>query len=315
MTHDQSIGIVGLGAMGSRMARRLLQAGYAVTGYDINREAVASLRQDGGTMAENPAEAATGVNVLLIMVASAAQAEEVLFGPSGALTTLPAGSTVMLCSTVPPDFMQQLENRLMERNVQLLDAPVSGGVAGAEQGTLTAMVAGSDAAYTTCEPILSTFASKIYRLGNKPGQGSTVKIVNQLLVGVHIATTMEAVALGARLGVDLERMYEVITNSSGASNVFTRRVPDVIADHNPPGGALEIFVKDLSIVLEAGLHARFPLPMTASAHQLFLMGAAAGFGQDNASALIKVFERLAGIQVATQHAERETTQGESVTNN
>lgn len=298
--HALRLGIVGLGAMGSRMARRLLQAGYAVTGYDINREAVAGLQRDGGSVAADPAEAATGVAVLLIMVASAAQAEAVLFDPSGALTTLPEGATVMLCSTVPPDYVQQLGKRLQERGVLLLDAPVSGGVAGAEQGTLTAMVAGSDTAYAVCEPLLGTFAAKIYRLGDKPGQGTTVKIINQLLNGVHIATTMEAVALGARLGVDLERMYEVISNSSGTSNAFNRRVPEVMAENNAPGGALDIFVKDLSIVLEAGLQARFPLPMTASAHQLFLMGAAAGLGQDNANALIKVFELLAGIQVAAQ---------------
>ena len=302
----KAVGVIGLGAMGGHMARRLVQAGFTVWGHDINAEAIQRLRRDGGHAAADAAEAASNAAVVLLMVASAAQSEQVLFGPDGVLTTLPEGRTVMVCSTVPPDFMEQLGQRLGERGVLLLDAPVSGGVSGAEQGTLTAMVAGSDAAYAACEAVLAAFAPKIYRLGDVPGQGTTVKIINQLLVGVHIATTVEAVALAARLGVDLERLYEVISNSSGASSAFTSRVPDIIAGKSPPGGALDIFVKDLSIVLEAGLHAQFPLPMTATAHQLFLMGAAAGFGRDNASTLIKVFERLTGIQVAAGHADAES---------
>jgi 3-hydroxyisobutyrate dehydrogenase len=196
--------------------------------------------------------------------------------------------------------MQDLGQRLHDRGFPLLDAPVSGGVSGAADGTLTMMAAGSAAAFEACEPIIPVLASKVYPLGDTPGQGTTVKVLNQLLTGVHLATTIEVVALAVRLGVDLERASEVISNSAGASRVFMSRVPELLSGAETPGGALDIFVKDLGIVLDVGKEAHFPLPMSASAHQLFLMGSAAGLGQEPANSLIKVFEKLAGIRMPTR---------------
>jgi 3-hydroxyisobutyrate dehydrogenase-like beta-hydroxyacid dehydrogenase len=196
--------------------------------------------------------------------------------------------------------MQELGQRLHNRGFPLLDAPVSGGVSGAADGTLTMMAAGSAAAFEACGPIIPVLTSKVYPLGDAPGQGTTVKVLNQLLTGVHLAATMEAVALALRLGVDLERAYEVISNSAGASRVFTSRVPELLSGVETPGGALDIFVKDLGIVLDVGKDAHFPLPISASAHQLFLMGSAAGLGQEPANSLLKVFEKLAGIRMPTR---------------
>jgi 3-hydroxyisobutyrate dehydrogenase len=292
-----SLAFIGLGAMGSPMSARLVQSGFTVTGYDINDAAMAALRQVGGQMATTPAEAASNASVLIIIVASAQQVDDVLFGPNGALTTLPAGSAIMVCSTVPPSYMQALGQRLHDRGFPLLDAPVSGGLSGAADGTLTMMAAGSAAAFEACGPIMPVLASKIYPLGDAPGQGTTVKVLNQLLTGVHLATTTEAVALALRLGVDLERAYEVISNSAGASRVFTNRVPELLSGAETTGGALDIFVKDLGIVLDVGKEAHFPLPISASAHQLFLMGSAAGLGQEPANSLLKVFEKIAGIRM------------------
>jgi 3-hydroxyisobutyrate dehydrogenase len=253
------------------MAGRLVTSGFAVTGYDINPAAMERLRQAGGQTAASAAAAAAEAHLLVTIVASSQQVEEVLFGDTGALTTLTAGSTIMVCSTVPPDYMQALGQRLQERGFELLDAPVSGGVTGAANGTLTVMASGSAAAFEACEPLLPILTAKQYRLGNVPGHGSICKVINQLLVGVHHAVTVEAMALAARVGADLEAVYEVIANSSGASQVFVNRVPDLLCQNETPSGVLDIFVKDLGIVLGVGQVAHFPLPMAVRALRMVLM--------------------------------------------
>lgn len=291
------IGVIGLGAMGMGMARRLVGAGFAVRGCDVRREAVLELQQAGGMAAASPAEAARGADVLLVMVVSAAQAETVLYGQEGAIAELPAGSVVILSSTVPPSFVGALGERLAASGHLLLDAPVSGGVARAASGGLTIMASGAPAAFAKAEGVLAAVAEKVYRLGDAPGTGSTVKAVNQLLAGVHIAVAAEAMAFGTRAGADPRTLFEVISNSAGNSWMFTNRVPHMLAGDYTPLSAVDIFVKDLGQVLDAGRELRFPLPLAAAAHQLFLMAAAAGLGREDDSAVVKVFERLAGIAV------------------
>ena len=283
--------------MGGPMASRLVTSGFTVTGYDINPAAMERLRQAGGQTASSVAEAATDADLLVTIVASAAQVEEVLFGDTGALTTLRSGSTIMVCSTVPPDYMQSLGERLQGRGFELLDAPVSGGVTGAANGSLTVMASGSAAAFEACDPLLPILTAKQYRLGDVPGHGSICKVINQLLVGVHHAVTVEAMALAARVGADLTAVYDVVANSSGASQVFVNRVPDLLHENETPSGVLDIFVKDLGIVLGVGQESHFPLPMAASAHQMFLMGSAAGLGQERPIDLIKIYEKLAGLRL------------------
>ncbi len=298
----QRLAFIGLGAMGGPMASRLVAEGFKVTGYDINPAAMEHLRHAGGQSATSAAEAAANADTLITIVASAQQVEEVLFGDAGALSTLPAGSAIMVCSTVPPDYMQTLGERLQDLGYDLLDAPVSGGVAGAANGTLTVMASGSAAAFEACEPLFPILTAKQYRLGNVPGHGSICKVINQLLVGVHHVATVEAMALAARAGADLEAVYEVIANSSGASQVFVNRVPDLLREDKQPSGVLDIFVKDLGIVLGVGQEAHFPLPMAASAHQMFLMGSAAGLGQERPIDLIKIYEKLAGLHIVPGQA-------------
>jgi 3-hydroxyisobutyrate dehydrogenase len=223
-----------------------------------------------------------------------------LYGHNGALTTLPVGATVMLCSTVPPAYVQRLAERLAEKRLLLLDAPVSGGVARAADGGLTVMASGSAAAFAACEPALAALSFRVYRLGEAPGIGSSVKMINQLLAGVHIAAAAEAMALAARAGLDPQRVFEVISNSAGASWMFSNRVPHMLTGDYTPHSALDIFVKDLGMVLDTGHALRFPLPVAAAAHQMFLMGAAAGLGRQDDAAVVKVYEQIAGIQVARQ---------------
>jgi putative dehydrogenase len=303
LTHDvQHIACIGLGAMGGAMATRLVHAGFRVTGYDISEPARRRLQQTGGHVATSPAEATANSFLLLVMVTNAEQAEASLFGPTGATTTLATGATVMLCSTVPPAFVRDVERRLGDRDIILLDAPVSGGVGAAGNGTLTIMASGSEAAFAACEKVLATLAGKVYRLGETAGIGSSVKMINQLLAGIHIAAAAEAMALAVQAGLDPKVVFEVISNSAGSSWMFTNRVPHMLAGDYTPYSALDIFVKDLGIVLDTGKALRFPLPLAASAHQIFLMGAAAGLGRADDAAVVQVYEKLAGIQVSTPPA-------------
>jgi 3-hydroxyisobutyrate dehydrogenase len=286
--------------MGGAMAAHLVRRDFAVYGYDVSPAAIQRLQGAGGRGAEDPAAAASNAPLLLIMVATAEQVETVLFGSHGAATVLAPGATVMLCSTVPPAYVQGLAQRLADRGIALLDAPVSGGVARAADGGLTIMASGSAAAFTACEPVLAALSSKVYRLGEAPGVGSSVKMINQLLAGVHIAAAAEAMALAARVGLDAQVVFEVISNSAGASWMFTNRVPHMLTGDYTPHSALDIFVKDLGIVLDTGAALRFPLPVAAAAHQMFLMGAAAGLGRQDDAAVVKVYEQIAGIHIVRQ---------------
>jgi 3-hydroxyisobutyrate dehydrogenase len=295
-----SVGFVGLGAMGLGMATRLHSAGFAVTGYDVYPPALEKFAAAGGATATTAAGAAQGADVLVLMVVNAEQAEAVLFGADGAAVALAPGSVVMLCSTVKPEYARKTGQRLAELGLAPLDAPVSGGVVKAAAGQLSIMASGSPAAFAKSEPVLAALAEKVYRLGDQCGQGSTVKMVNQLLAGVHIAASAEAMAFGVKAGVDPQQLYEVISNSAGASWMFQNRVPHMLAGDYTPFSAVDIFVKDLGIVLETGQMQRFPLPLAAAAHQLFLMAAAAGYGRLDDAAVVKVFEQLAGISVTRQ---------------
>ena len=170
-----------------------------------------------------------------------------------------------------------------------LDAPISGGAARAASGQMTMMTAGSAAAYDKVGPALDAMAAKVYRLGDKAGAGSKVKIINQLLAGVHIAAAAEAMALGLREGVDAKALYEVITNSAGNSWMFENRMAHVLAGDYTPLSAVDIFVKDLGLVLDTARASKFPLPLSATAHQMFMQASSAGHGREDDSAVIKIF--------------------------
>ncbi len=292
---DDTVGFIGLGAMGGEMARHLVAKGIRVQGFDLRSEAVARLAAQGGVACASPAEAAAGVSALVLMVASAAQVEAVL--ADGSEAALPPGAAVILHSTVPPSFAAALGARLEAAGHPFLDAPVSGGQVGARDGRLTIMASGSPAAFAAAAPVLASYSQKVWRLGDVAGAGSTVKLVNQHLAGVHIVAAAEAMALAARAGVDPGLVFEVISTSAGRSWMFENRVPHMLARDFTPLSAVEIFVKDLGIVLDAGRERRFPLPLAAVAHQQFLAAAAAGLGAEDDAAVVKVYEKLAGIEV------------------
>lgn len=286
----RSVGVIGLGAMGQGVAANLIEAGFDVYGCDLRQDAVETFVERGGRACETPAALGAQCDVVIVLVVNAAQTDAVLFGENGAVHGLRPGSVVVSSATVQPRYAEQLGKRLAEKEVMLIDSPVSGGIAGAASGTLSLLSSGPDAAYEACGDVLDAISSKVYRLGTEHGVGSRVKVINQLLVGVQIAAAAEAMALGLREGVDPERLYEVITHSAGNSWAFADRVPHILkGDYSPPHTALDIFVKDLGMVLEAARATTFPLPLASTAYQMFAAASAAGFGQEDDTAVIKTF--------------------------
>ena len=297
MAEKPKVGVIGLGAMGMGVARSLLHAGFPVVACDVREEALDAIAAEGATVAATPAALGRQVSVVVVLVVNADQTEQVLFGQDGAATTLSPGALVIASSTVAPEFAERLGARLEAQGLLLLDAPLSGGAAKAATGQMTIMSSGTAAAYAKAEEVLAAIAAKVYRLGDRPGMGSKVKTINQLLAGVHIAAAAEAMALGIRAGVDPDALYEVIANSAGSSWMFQNRVPHILAGDYTPLSAVNIFVKDLGIVLDAARKMTFPLPLTATAHQMFLAASAHGHGGEDDSAVVKVFAALAGLDL------------------
>ncbi|XP_030937464.1 uncharacterized protein LOC115962725 isoform X3 [Quercus lobata] len=293
------IGFIGLGAMGFGMATHLLRSNFCVLGYDAYKPTLTRFSEVGGLVCNSPAEASKDVDVLIIMVTNEAQAESVIYGDLGAVSALPSGASIILSSTVSPGFVSQLEQRLINdgKNLKLVDAPVSGGVKRAAMGTLTIMASGTDEALKSTGLVLAALSEKLYIIRGGCGAGSGVKMVNQLLAGVHIASGAEAVAFGARLGINTRMLFDVITNSGGTSWMFENRVPHMLDGDYTPYSALDIFVKDLGIVSHECSSHKVPLHIATVAHQLFLSGSAAGWGRQDDSGVVKVYETLTGVIV------------------
>jgi len=291
-----NIGVIGLGAMGSGMAKSLRRAGHAVHVCDARPGAAEAFAQEGGVACATPADVGRSCQVVVSVVVNAQQTEAVLFGPQGAAAAMAAGSVFVMCSTVDPNWSVALESRLEALGLLYLDAPLSGGAAKAASGEMTMMTAGKPAAFERCEGLLEAMAAKVYKLGDRAGNGSKVKIINQLLAGVHIAAAAEAMALGLREGVDAAALYEVITHSAGNSWMFENRMAHVLKADYTPLSAVDIFVKDLGLVLDTARASKFPLPLASTAHQMFMQASTAGFAKEDDAAVIKIFP---GIELPT----------------
>lgn len=293
------IGFIGLGAMGFGMATHLLKSNFCVVGYDVYKPTLTRFANAGGLIGNSPAETSKDVDVLVVMVTNETQAESVLYGDLGAVAALPSGASIILSSTVSPAFVSQLERRLQGegKGLKLVDAPVSGGVKRASEGTLTIMASGTDEALTCTGSVLSALSEKLYVIRGGCGAGSGVKMINQLLAGVHIASGAEAMAFGARLGLNTRMVFDFVKNSGGTSWMFENRVPHMLDNDYTPYSALDIFVKDLGIVCRESSSLKVPLHIATVAHQLFLAGSAAGWGRQDDAGVVKVYETLTGVKV------------------
>lgn len=294
---DMSVCVIGLGSMGFGMAASLLRAGFSVTGYDLNADAMARLVALGGKAGQNPAEAASGANVVLCVVVNAAQTESALFGPDGAASAMAQGGVILSCATMPPDAARDFAARAAKAGQDYLDAPISGGAVRAAAGELTIMASGKAAVFTRVRPVLDCIATKVYELGEEAGVGAAFKIVNQLLAGVHIAAACEAITFAKAMDLDISKVYEVITASAGNSWMFENRVPHILEGDYSPRSAVDIFTKDLGIISDMGRGMKFPTPIASMALQMFVMTAAAGMGRDDDASVARMIAGLAGLDL------------------
>lgn len=289
----QHVAFIGLGSMGRPMARNLVRAGFDVRGFDLSPAALAALTAAGGTASASIRDACSGAGAIILMVVNAAQAEAVLF-EGGALDAAPAEAIVCLTATCPPQQVAVIAARVAATGRRFVDCPVSGGVVGATAGTLTIMAAAPAADLEAVLPVLSAMGSRTLHVGDAPGQGATVKTVNQLLCGVHIVVAAEALSLAERIGVDTSRMLDILTETSAASWMLDDRGPRMIEADPEVTSAVDIFVKDLGIVLETGRETKAALPMTALAFQLFNATSGRGDGAADDSQVIRAYRALNG---------------------
>ena len=292
---NYAVCIIGLGSMGMGAATSCINAGLTTYGVDLNPQALAALQQAGAKKAAtSAADFAAELDAVLLLVVNANQVKQILFGENGLAAQLKPNTPVMVSSTIAAADAKEIEQKLLAYNLPMLDAPVSGGAAKAAAGQMTVMASGSESTFAQLQPVLDAVAGKVYRIGDQIGLGATVKIIHQLLAGVHIAAGAEAMALAARAGIPLDVMYDVVTNAAGNSWMFENRMRHVVDGDYSPKSAVDIFVKDLGLVADTAKALHFPLPLASTAFNMFTSASNAGFGKEDDSAVIMIF---AGIEL------------------
>jgi 3-hydroxyisobutyrate dehydrogenase-like beta-hydroxyacid dehydrogenase len=274
------------------MASRLAEAGFELKVFDVVAERARPLVEIGAASAASPKEAAEGSEALVLMVANAAQANDVLFGDGGVAGALPEGAAVVVMSTIGPEAVRELDQELAGRGLRTLDAPVSGGVARAERGDLLIMAGGPQDLFEELRPALEAMGSSVVHCGPRVGDGQAVKLVNQLLCGVHIAAAAEALAYAESLGLDPRFVFETIRHGAANSFMLEDRGERMLEEeYVPPKSALDIFVKDMGLVGKAAEERGFEAPLAAAALEMYLSGRDAGLGAEDDSGVIRVFRR------------------------
>lgn len=293
---QKKIAVIGLGSMGYGMAQSLLRADHLVYGYDINPKTTTRFQVEGGSIGALP-DVAPIFDAVVVVVLNAAQTESVLFGADGVVGMLKPGVAVMSCATVAPDFARQMAEKCNAVGVHYLDAPISGGSVKASQGALSIMASGTHDAFAAARPVLDATAATVFELGDSAGSGSAMKAVNQLLAGVHIAAMAEAMTFGMTQGVTPAQFVEVISKCAGTSWMLENRAPHIVAGDYTPHSSVDIWPKDLGIVLDVAKSAKFGAPLTAAALQQFLAASGSGLGSEDDAAVAKVYARNAGLNL------------------
>ncbi|MBX2880843.1 MAG: NAD-binding protein [Granulosicoccus sp.] len=293
---NKNIAVFGLGSMGYGIAQSILRAGHKTFGFDVNPSQVERFVADGG-IAGDTDDIPDNLDVVMIVVLNAAQTESVLLGEQGCLARLKPGACVIACATVPPEFARAMEARCNAVGVHYLDAPISGGAKKAAIGQLSVMASGQPAAFESAQAALDATSEKVFNLGDTAGPGSAMKAVNQLLAGVHIASMAEAMTFGMTQGMQPAQIVEVISQCAGSSWMFENRAPHVVEGDYTPHSSVNIWPKDLGIVLDIAKQSNFSAPLTAAALQQFVAAAGSGLGHEDDAAVAKVYARNAGIEL------------------
>lgn len=294
--NTHKIAVFGLGSMGYGIASSILKAGHTTYGFDVSTELVDKFIDEGGRSGEI-SDIAASLNNAVIVVLNAAQTESVLFGDYGIVSQMTPGSCIIACATVPPDFARDMASRCAERGIHYLDAPISGGSVKAAAGQLSIMASGTPEAFAAARIVLEATAETVFELGDSAGAGSAMKAVNQLLAGVHIATMAEAITFGITQGVTPEKFLEVISQCAGTSWMLENRAPHIVAGDYTPHSSVDIWPKDLGIVLDIAKQCSFSAPITAAALQQFIAASGSGLGREDDAAVAKVYARNAGLKL------------------
>lgn len=288
------VAVIGLGAMGGGMARACLRAGLEVLGVDMDPARADAFRAEGG-LSGDVAAIGPSLDAAIVVVVNAAQVEDAVFGPAGVAAHLRKGAVVVACATMAPEAARRFAERAGAQGLLWLDAPISGGAAKAAAGTLSILASGPEAAFAAARPALDAMAETLFELGEAPGAGSAMKAINQMLVGVHIAAAAEALTFGMTQGVAPAEALKVIARCAGASWALENRGPHIADGDYTPLSAVDIWLKDLGIVLDIAARAKFSAPLTAAALQQFVAASGSGLGREDDSAVAKVYARNAGL--------------------
>ena len=294
-SRKDTVGFVGLGDMGGPMTANILKKGLPLVVYDIvaAKNQVAAAR--GARVATGAADVMRQAAIVISMVDTTAQAEEVIAGPGGFLDSAQSGDLVISMSTIDPIALRRMHEKLAAKGVALIDAPVSGMDKGAQDGTLKCFVGGDPAAMERARPVLSTMCSTITHLG-AIGQGCAMKLINNMLAQINRIVAAEALVLGTKAGLDPKQMFELLSNATGNSAALQIYGPRMLA-HDFKGSRMDITFKDMELQTQLGKSLKIPLFMANTAQQVCQMGRAAGYGSEDGCAIVKVYEQLAGVSV------------------
>jgi len=291
------IGFIGLGVMGKRMAKRIFEAGYKIKVFDVMEPVLNEFKKLGVETGESPGDVAVDADVVFMSLPNSRIVTNVVLGEDGILPKARPGTIIVDLSSITPKAIRDIYKKTSSKGVEVLDAPVSGGSAGAEAGTLTIMVGGKKEVFEKVEPILKVIGKTIYHVG-EIGAGDTIKLVNNLLLGANMVAVAEALALGVKASLDPQVMFEVITNSSGNSYALKAKYPNFISKGNfEPGFMIDLQYKDLELAVETAKDLGIPLIMGNIAQQMFDIAKAEGLGQKDISSVINLYEKWSGIAV------------------
>ena len=296
MENIKKVCVIGLGSMGFGIASSLIKNGHEVYGLDKDKNHTDRLQKAGGKN-EELSKICKIVDVVVIVVLNSIQTEQILFGKHGIVEQLNKETLIIVCTTVSPQFAREMAERCNQYNIHYLDAPMSGGSIKSENGQLSYMVSGSKLALQKAQLILEATAEKVFQLGEEPGKGSAMKSVNQMLAGIHISAMAEALTFGITQGIEPEKFLEVISKCAGTSWMLENRAPHIIDNDYTPKSSINIWPKDLGIVLDIAKNSNFSAPLTAIAMQQFVAAAGSGLADEDDAAVAKVYAKNAGINL------------------
>jgi 3-hydroxyisobutyrate dehydrogenase-like beta-hydroxyacid dehydrogenase len=299
MSQSQQVAVVGLGSMGYGIGQSLIRAGHQVSGFDVSTDAQDRLKAEGGQN-HSVSDIAGSIDALVVVVLNAAQLQAVLFDDPGWANKMKPGSVVIACPTIPPATARALSEQCESKGLHYLDAPISGGAVKSAAGQLSVMASGSDAAFSAARPVLDATAETVFELGESAGAGSAMKAVNQLLAGVHIATMAEAMTFGVTQGIEPAQLVKVISQCAGTSWMFENRAPHIVDGDYTPHSSVNIWPKDLGIVLDIAAQANYSAPITKTALEQFTAAAEKGLGHEDDAAVAKIYAAQAKVKLPGQ---------------